>query len=180
MTRSAIKKKRREPGQHPLASVQWVKPGELHANQYNPNHVFGPEFELLKLSILEDGWTQPVVAKRSGEIVDGFHRWTLAGRDKDIQELTGGLVPVVYLEGDDLGDQMISTVRHNRARGQHGILKMGSIVRALKARGLDEEAISKRLGMEREEVDRLSDTRGSPQAGGRESFGRGWVPDPRK
>jgi hypothetical protein len=67
-------------------------------------------------------------------------------------------------------------VRHNRARGQHGILKMGNIIRALQESGMSEEAIHARLGMEPEEQERLSDIRTSPEAAGKDSFGKGWVP----
>lgn len=75
-----------------------------------------------------------------------------------------------------LADRMISTVRHNRARGQHGILRMGDIVRALRDEGLTSEEIERRLGMESEERERLAELRGSPELAGKDSFGRGWVP----
>jgi ParB-like chromosome segregation protein Spo0J len=160
----------------PIASVQWVEPKALRANSYNPNHVFGPELRLLKLSILAHGWTQPIVARKDGEIVDGFHRWMLASKDKEVQALTGGLCPVVYLDGVTTEEQMIATIRHNRARGQHGVLKMGEIVRALLGSGMNEEMIGSLLQMEDEEVERLADITPSPQQAGKDHFGRGWVP----
>lgn len=163
-------------GKQPIASVQWVKPKTLRANNYNPNHVFGPEMRLLKLSILEHGWTQPIVARMDGEIVDGFHRWTLASKDKDVQALTGGLCPVVYLEGITVEQQMLATVRHNRARGQHGVIRMGEIVRALMSSGMNEAMVGSLLQMEDEEVERLADITPSPQHAGKDHFGKGWVP----
>ncbi len=163
---------------HPLDHVRWVAPSTLRANNYNPNRVFSTEFALLKTSILESGWTQPVVATADGEIIDGFHRWTLASTDADIIGASGGLVPVVFVQGHDRATQVMATVRHNRARGQHGILKMGEIVAELRASGVTDDDIKRRLGMESEEVERLADARGSPDAAGRDSFGRGWVPDP--
>lgn len=160
----------------PVSRVQWVDPAKLRANNYNPNHVFSPEKRLLKLSILAHGWTQPIVARTDGEIVDGFHRWTLARTDADVQALTGGLCPVVYLEGITIEEQMLATIRHNRARGQHGIIKMGEIVRALLDSGMGREMISSLLQMEDEEVERLADTTPSPQQAGMDHFGHGWVP----
>ena len=71
---------------------------------------------------------------------------------------------------------MIATVRFNRARGQHGILKMSAIVRDLQGSGLSQEEIEKRLGMEDEEVSRLTDARPSPEHAGKDFFGKGWVP----
>lgn len=166
-----------KPADHPITTVEWCDPKTLHANNYNPNRVFPTELELLKQSILEDGWTQPIVARPDGEIVDGFHRWTV-GQDPAVAALSGGLVPVVILRNADPVHQMASTVRHNRARGQHGILKMADIVRAAQAAGCTEDDICKRFGMEPEEIDRLADMRPSPQHAGKDSFGRGWVPDP--
>ena len=34
-----------------------------------------------------------------------------------------------------------------------------------------------KLGMEAEELERLADMRGSPEKAGKDSYGRGWVPD---
>jgi len=45
----------------PVDCIQWVKTEEVEANDYNPNSVAPPEMELLKLSILADGYTQPIV-----------------------------------------------------------------------------------------------------------------------
>ena len=160
----------------PLARVEWVDPTTLHSNHYNPNKVFPPELELLKVSILADGWTQPIVALPGGEIIDGFHRWTLGSRDAEVRSLTGGLVPVVRVQPKDAAHQMGSTVRHNRARGQHAILKMGQIVRDMREAGRSDAEICRELGMEQEEVDRLSDIRPTHTIAGKDSFGKGWVP----
>lgn len=162
---------------NPIDRVEWVDPKTLHANGYNPNHVFAPEMELLALSIIEDGWTTAIVVLDDGEVVDGFHRWTLGMSHPGVRAVSGCMVPVVRMRaGASLADRMIATIRHNRARGQHGITKMASIVRELAAQGLSDEEIERRLGMEDEERERLSDLRTSPEQAGKESFGRGWVP----
>lgn len=161
---------------NPIDKVIWMYPEDLHANDYNPNHVFGPEMDLLKQSIIEDGWTQPIVVTEKFEIVDGFHRWTLASRDAAVQDLHNGQVPVVVLRNKVRIDRMLSTVRHNRARGSHGILAMGNIVRELQGAGFTTYQIETRLGMESEEQQRLSDLRSSPELMGQDSFGAGWVP----
>ena len=160
----------------PVSALRWVQASELHSNTYNPNTVFAPEMESLRLSLLEDGWTQPIVVRSDMEIVDGFHRWTLGSTDPEIAAMTGGLVPIVTLVHATQASQMVSTVRHNRARGQHGILKMGEIVRTLHDLGLRDAEICEKLGMEEEELERLSDLRGSPEMAGKDSFGQGWIP----
>jgi len=161
----------------PVDSVKWTDRGNLRANGYNPNHVPPIELDLLALSIIEDGWTQPIVARSDGEIVDGFHRWTVSARP-DVSALTGGLVPVVFLD-KSLADQMLSTIRHNRARGIHGVRPMAEIVRQLvDQHGLTSGALEERLGMESEEVERLYDSAGMPERVAREKkeFSPGWIP----
>lgn len=156
--------------------MQWVPRDQLRANDYNPNHVAPPELELLKVSILEDGWTQPIVARPDGEIVDGFHRWTVAG-DERIAAMTDGLVPVVYLPADlDTAQQRMATIRHNRARGQHGIVRMADIVTELvDVLGIDRDEVTRRLGMDREEVERLHDHGDMLQRHGGGEFSDGWT-----
>ena len=63
---------------HPVSRVRWVPTEQVHANDYNPNTVAPPEMRLLRISIEEDGFTQPIVVWRVAddeyEVVDGFHR----------------------------------------------------------------------------------------------------------
>jgi len=160
----------------PVSRVRWVPRASLVPNDYNPNHVPPLELKLLKRSILLQGWTQPIVVLADGvTIVDGFHRWTVAG-DKQIAALTGGLVPVVVIDADQT-QRVAATIRHNRARGEHGITPMSSIVSGLLASGLAIEEVMAELGMQREEVLRLADQRGRPEAiGGERSFGAAWEP----
>ncbi len=161
----------------PLNQIHWIPREQLHANQYNPNHVSPAELELLRVSLLEDGWTQPIVARRDLEIVDGFHRWTLSG-EPEIGDMTSGLVPVVFLiEGLSKDHQIMSTIRHNRARGAHAVLKMADIVRNLiDQQGLSREEVMQRLQMDKEEVERLYDRSGMKGKGSRDEFNSGWVP----
>jgi ParB-like chromosome segregation protein Spo0J len=141
----------------PLFNLTWVHRDKLHPNNYNPNSVAPPELELLKTSICEDGWTQPIVANSDMTIVDGFHRWTVS-KDPQVYALTEGFVPVVILEPRDKEHQQMSTIRHNRARGRHGVLAMGNIVKDLIEGGKSVEEVMDRLQMEREEVSRLIST----------------------
>lgn len=158
----------------PVASVQWVDRGELHSNHYNPNKVAPPEMELLKISILEDGWTMPIVVLPDFTIVDGFHRWTISG-DPQVSALTGGLVPVVVVALDET-HRMMSTIRHNRARGTHGVLPMADIVCTMIEEGVSMQEICERLGMEDEEVIRLANRNGIPVRMINQDYNRSWVP----
>lgn len=160
----------------PVSNVQWLHRTELKANDYNPNAVAPPEMDLLALSILEDGWTQPIVALADKTIVDGFHRWTVSGRP-EVYALTDGYVPVVLLAADPV-HRMMSTIRHNRARGTHAVLRMADIVRQMAVAGLPADEICRRLGMEDEELERLLDRAGMTVRGTRgvSGFGKAWAP----
>lgn len=203
----------------PLARLVWRDRAELSANAWNPNRVAPTEMDLLVRSVAENGWTQPIVTQPDGEIVDGFHRWTISDRD-EIAALTAGmrpgenvsrretelrdmldrlvagialeaetgdeadandcyreardllerydaddlaprssiLVPTVSLDSDtDPATLRMATIRHNRARGAHGVLKMADIVADLSQLGVSPEEIGERLGMEKVEVTRLLD-----------------------
>lgn len=162
----------------PVSGVRWLARDLLTANDWNPNTQAPPEFRLLKTSILENGWTQPIVARDQTdgtyEVVDGYHRWT-ASADKDVAALTGGLVPVVVLPPTDAATARMATIRHNRARGTHHVLGMADIVADLLKLGISEDEIARRLEMDPEEVDRLADrgnmlTRYAPDA-----FNQGWT-----
>ena len=131
--------------------VQWVARDQLGSNSWNPNHVFRPELELLRLSIVQDGWTQPIIARATNsgsgydfEMIDGFHRWMLA-EEPQIRDLTDGLVPVVLVEVDD-AHARVSTVRHNRARGTHYVNLMSTMVKELMDMGKTDEQIQDELG----------------------------------
>lgn len=166
----------RDTKDQPISKVMWVSRETLKPNDYNPNKVAPPEMELLITSILEDGWTQPIVVLPDYTIVDGFHRFTVSG-DRRLLERDGGMVPVVMVDIDPVHRQM-STIRHNRARGTHGILPMAHIVRNILGDGVTKEEVQARLGMEDEEVDRLVDRAGMPVQAGRkqEGFGSSWKP----
>jgi ParB-like chromosome segregation protein Spo0J len=147
----------------PISKVQWLDRDQLRPNDYNPNRVAPPELRLLKISILEDGWTQPIVANPDMEIVDGFHRWTVAG-DDEVAALTGGKVPVVITMPRDEAQQRMATIRHNRARGTHGVLDMSKIIQGMVEAGVSQQEIMARLEMEAEEVVRLAMRAGIPKS----------------
>lgn len=140
----------------PLSSLQWVERNQLKANSWNPNKVSKQNLELLKQSILTNGWTLPIVVRTDYTIIDGFHRWTVSGQEPLISML-GGKVPVVIVEHDDKAEDMYGTVTHNRARGTHMLEPMKKIVAELMNEGKTVEEIGKQLGMRPEEIFRLSD-----------------------
>ncbi|SHL03823.1 ParB N-terminal domain-containing protein [Fibrobacter sp. UWH4] len=139
----------------PISNVQWVDVEKLSANDYNPNVVFSKEMELLKFSLLRNGWIQPVLVTQDFVIIDGFHRSTIAKVDKDVKAMSDGKVPVVVMNLSE-PERMLLTIRINRAKGSHIALKMSDIIKKLvNEYGVPPETICKEIGANRDEVDLL-------------------------
>ena len=167
----------------PVDCVLWVKNETVMANDYNPNSVAPPEMELLRLSIANDGYTQPIVSmdNQDGtrEVIDGFHRNRVGKECQDIQERVNGYLPVVTIRESQIGknDRVASTIRHNRARGKHRVESMSEIVVDLKKRNWSDEKISKELGMDRDEVLRLCQISGLQEMFQNSDFSMAWEPE---
>ena len=140
----------------PLSTLQWVGRDMVKPNDYNPNKVSKQNLELLKQSILANGWTLPIVVRPDFTIIDGFHRWTVAG-EEPLYSMLDGKVPVVIVDHKDKAGNIYGTVTHNRARGTHLLGHMKAIVKELINDGKTVGEIGKQLGMRPEEVFRLSD-----------------------
>lgn len=140
----------------PLSSLQWVDRDRLKPNDYNPNKVNPENLKLLVQSIITNGWTLPIVVRPDYTIIDGFHRWTVAGQEPLYSKLQGR-VPVVIVTHEDQSEDIYGTVTHNRARGTHLLEPMKAIVKRLLDEGKTVAEIGKQLGMKPEEVFRLSD-----------------------
>ncbi len=140
----------------PLATLQWVDRNKLKPNDYNPNKVSKENLKLLTQSIITNGWTLPIVVRPDFTIIDGFHRWTVAGQEP-LCSLLNNKVPVVIVKHTEKSDDIYGTVTHNRARGTHLLEPMKAIVKRLLDDGKTVEEIGKQLGMKPEEVFRLSD-----------------------
>jgi len=163
----------------PVDCVLWVDGGIVEANDYNPNSVAPPEMELLKVSILEDGYTQPIVTfknEHKNEVVDGFHRNRVGKECEEVKKRIHGYLPVVQInqEKSDKGNRIASTIRHNRARGKHKITAMSDIVIELKRRNWATDRICRELGMDEDEVLRLLQITGLQEMFSNKEFSKSW------
>lgn len=165
----------------PVDCVIWVKNETVYANDYNPNSVAPPEMELLRLSISNDGYTQPIVSMldetgESREVIDGFHRNRVGKECEEIQSRVHGYLPVVTIRESQEGkcDRIASTIRHNRARGKHQVESMSDIVVDLKKRNWSPKKISKELGMDPDEVLRLTQISGLTELFKNQDFSNAW------
>lgn len=162
----------------PVYAVRPVPISKVTANDYNPNRVAPPEMELLKTSILEDGYTQPVVTVYDPEndkyvVIDGFHRFLTLRDNPEIAAREGGMLPVVVLD-KALGDRMASTIRHNRARGTHNIELMSAIVAELVEMGKGDRWICEHIGMSPDELLRMKQITGVAALFQNTDFSQSW------
>ena len=163
----------------PVDLVEWVAADEVRANDYNPNSVAPPEMELLRLSIMADGYTQPIVTMPDDGgrvVIDGFHRHRVGKEMPDVNARIHGYLPVVRIRQDreNRNDRIAATIRHNRARGKHSIDAMSDIVVELKRRNWTEERIGRELGMEPDEVLRLAQISGIAELFSDDEFSASW------
>jgi len=70
--------------------IEWVPREKVVPNKYNPNRMTWHDRMLLRQSLLEDGWTQPIVCLPNYTIIDGEQRWTVASleiKPSEIEEI---------------------------------------------------------------------------------------------
>jgi ParB-like chromosome segregation protein Spo0J len=184
---------------HPVDYVYWESSENLESNDYNPNAVAPPEQKLLEESIVNDGYTMPIVTYKDGfedsfmnvingmdisddekrEIVDGFHRRKSERSNPLISESTMGYLPVTNIRNEQRqkSDRMASTIRHNRARGTHNIELMSTIVSELVEMGKGDAWICKHIGMSKDELLRLKQITGLASLFQNEEFTNSWESD---
>jgi ParB-like chromosome segregation protein Spo0J len=85
-------------------------------------------------------------------------------------------LPVVSINESrqDKGDRIASTIRHNRARGKHKVDSMSDIVVELRRRNWNDEKIAKHLGMDPDEVLRLTQISGLSELFADQDFSKSW------
>ncbi len=166
----------------PVDCVLWVKNDIVRANDYNPNSVAPPEMELLRQSIMEDGYTQPIVSYKEDEfitVIDGFHRNRVGKEIQEVKDRIYGRLPVVNINEWKQGrsDRMASTIRHNRARGSHNVELMSTIVSELVEMGKGDAWICKHVGMSKDELLRMKQITGLSSLFANKEFSKAWEAD---
>jgi ParB-like chromosome segregation protein Spo0J len=158
-------------------TIEYVSASTLAPNDYNPNRQSDHEFGLLKSSILEDGFTDPVkVVDRDGQavIVDGEHRWRAVQVLHEEGKLPDDVLAIVRLPMNE-AQAKIATLRHNRARGSEDISLSTDVLRDLEALGaLDWAADSLQIGDD--ELQRLLADIPAPEDLAGDEFTEAWAP----
>lgn len=133
----------------------------LRANTYNPNSMPNHKREDLEESIKLAGFAYPVAAWWDEDleqfvIVDGFHRWLIAGYDY----LGMTHVPVVPLDYLTFDERIMATWMFNKARGFHEVDRDAEVIRMLINQGVEEDVIAQKLGVDLETVHRYKQMTG--------------------
>lgn len=158
----------------PCLDVRLVPRDRVVANTWNPNVVSPDKLELLRVSIIENGFCFPIVTIHDTEqdrfvIIDGFHRRLLC----DAGWLDIAMVPVVVLR-HTMAQRMTATMQFNRARGAHQVDLDAEVIRSLLAQGLSEEDIAVKLGMELDAVHRYKQIAGVADAFRHADYSLAW------
>lgn len=156
----AIPGKRKQVIQIPCANTLLVARHLVRANTYNPNSVPDEKMELLRQSIVDNGFCFPIVTiydpdMQAFVVVDGFHRYLISGPDW----LGMSHVPVVVLN-HDINQRMAATWQFNKARGVHQVDMDADLIRALLQQGMAEDKIATHLGIDLDTVHRYKQITG--------------------
>ena len=162
----------------PISNIEWIDVNLLKANDYNPNVVLKREMNLLKLSIIRNGWIQPILINKDYEIIDGYHRVSAVRMDKQLMEFTDGKVPCAILDLDE-PSRMLLTIRINRAKGNHVAFKMHEVIdKLVNEYGISVKRICKEIGATNKEVQLLLQENIFTQKGFNEEsvYSKAWIP----
>jgi ParB-like chromosome segregation protein Spo0J len=144
----------------PCANTLLVRTSLVVANAYNPNSVPPDKMDLLRRSILDNGFCFPVVVIWDADsgtfvVIDGFHRRTIGGPEW----LDFDYVPVVVLD-HDITQRMAATLQFNKARGFHQVDLDAEVIRALLEQGSTEEEVAEKIGLDLDTVHRYKQLTG--------------------
>lgn len=158
----------------PCANVLLVARELIQANHYNPNFVDSNKMELLRQSILDNGFCFPIVTIWDDEaekfiIVDGFHRDAMG----DPEWLDLDYIPLVILR-HNITQRMTATVQFNKARGVHQVDLDAEVIRALIEQGMSEDEISVHVGMDIDTIHRYKQLTGIAELFKNTNYSMSW------
>lgn len=159
-------------------NIHDVPLSSLKAPSWGSTYLLRPEKMLLRLSMIESGWLQPLVVRLSDQtIIDGTKRWDMALSEDKFLNKYGKSAPVIYHDVDEI-DAMVLHVRLNRARGNPHPVGLSALLKKIIYSGkYNEKDLSSILLMSDDEVDLLL-SRGLLKKKNWEKYeySRAWVP----
>jgi len=144
----------------PCLDVQMADRDMVVANNYNPNHVSPDKMELLKQSILDNGFAYAIVTIWDEDIskyvvIDGGHRRIIC----EPEWLDINPIPIIVLN-HNISQRMAATIQFNKARGVHQCDLDADVIRALVEQGLSDAEISTHIGIDEDTIHRYKQLTG--------------------
>lgn len=127
----------------------------ISANDWNPNHVAKDKMQLLKTSVVDNGFCFGIVSIFDDEsskfiIVDGYHRSLILGPDWLDQEFF-----TLIVLNHSVDKRLAATVQFNKARGVHKIDLNAELVKRMVELGVADIDICRQLGIDADELLRM-------------------------
>lgn len=159
---------------YPCLNTFLVNRNLIRANDYNPNNVSSEKMELLRQSIVDNGFCFPIVTIFDNDdgvfvIIDGFHRYTISGE----KWLNLKYVPITVL-AHDISKRMVATVQFNKARGTHQVDLDADVIRKLIEQGMSEDDICQHLQIDHETVHRYKQLTGVAEIFKNSNYSMAW------
>jgi hypothetical protein len=158
--------------------ISFVDNKQLKIPSWGVTSTLRPEKMLLKASMIDYGWTQPIVVKSSDNmIIDGYQRYLISLDDEKFIKKHGNLIPVVYKNVDEV-EAIVMHIRLNRARGAVNSYALSRAVKRLVSSGkYEEDDLSNLFLMHDDEIDLLmSDGLLKKKNWQKYEYSRAWVP----
>lgn len=140
--------------------------------------ILRPEKMLLRLSMVEHGWLQPLIVRASDDrIIDGYQRYIISIDEEKFVKKYGKLIPVIYQDVDEI-EAIVMHIRLNRARGSVNSYALSRAVKRIIASGkYEEDDLSNLFLMHDDEIDLLlSDGLLKKKNWQKYEYSRAWVP----
>lgn len=150
----------------------------LKISPWGATSILRPEKMLLKESMMDYGWVQPIVVRASDNtIIDGYQRYLISINEEKFLKKYGRHVPVLLQDVDEVG-AMIMHVRLNRARGSVNSYALSRLIKRLIASGkYEENDLGNIFLMHDDEIDLLvSDGLLKKKNWHKYEYSRAWVP----
>ena len=150
----------------------------LKISPWGATSILLPEKMLLRVSLLEHGWLQPLVVRSSDNtIIDGYQRYLISVDEDKFVKKHGSSIPVLYQDVDEI-DAMVLHVRLNRAKGSVNSYALSRLIkRIISSNKYDENDLANLFLMHYDEIDLLmSDGLLKKKNWQKYEYSRAWVP----
>ena len=159
-------------------NISEVENKVLKIPSWGATSILRPEKMLLRMSMIEHGWLQPLVVKSSDNtIIDGYQRYLISINEEKFLKKHGSSIPVLYQDVDEI-EAMVMHVRLNRAKGSVNSYALSRLVKRIVASSkYDESDLGNVLLMHDDEIDLLmSDGLLKKKNWQKYEYSRAWVP----